>query len=162
MRKRRAIILVSTILLASCSAPSDSYFSAYDTSFHAHYYGNMYCDESGVPDGFINYREYFEYAKVFFYLNGTCKFIVSEKNASGLFVVTEEFGTYTCTSPYPGGWFAAKYETGRTATYRWEPNWHDAGSTPYELSETRRMTIQATGETVDIVFSYASDYISEM
>ncbi len=160
----KAIIFLAFLssVLASCASDHASGSLVYDTSFHAHFYGNVYRDESGAPESFIDYSAYFRYARAYFYLNGTCKFLMSEKNSDGTYSQTEEIGTYTAEGPQPGGRFIASYDNGRTATYTWEPNWHDPVSCPYELSEYRSMVLKATGATVEVVFSYVSDYISEM
>ncbi len=162
MNKAVMLLIILSIALGSCASDQSNGSLVYDTSFHAHFYGNLYRDESSVPEGFIDYHEYFQYAEAYFYLNGTCKFLMSEKNLDGGYSQTEETGTYIAEGPLPGRRLIAHYNNGRTATYTWEPNWHDPVSTPYELSEYRSMVLKATGETVSIVFSYASDYISEM
>lgn len=160
--KSLVLCLFLNVCTPACSTAPSEMHVIFDTSFHAHYFGNVYRDEGHLPEGYVDYSQYFIYAKAYFFLDGTCKFLMSEKNSDGTPFISEEKGTYSATQPAPGGGFSVVYENGREAEYTWVPNWHDPVSTPFELFERRAIVLRSTGQLVNMVFSYVSDFTSEM
>ncbi len=156
-------IFLVLLTATSCSNVPSKTMLRYDTSFTGGNYGNMFCDESGSPEGFINYGSFFTGAFLQFRLDGSCQYVLKEKNKEGIITETIENGTYTAGSPYRGSVFNVTFDNGRSTTFTWQPNWHDPGSTPYWVSEApRKYTLLATGETINLIISLYSNYTSEM
>ncbi len=165
MTKRNGIwilLLPLVFSLGSCSENQDRTKIVYDTAFHLLYVGNMERNEGSAPEGYIDYSQYFKSSSFAFRLDQTFTYSLTQYGKDNSLVEEVDSGTYEASKPTAGSTFKISFVSGRKSILTWMPNWHDPLSTPYEAYEKRTIVLLATGETLELTFTYVNLYTSEM